>query len=251
MFKDSLDFFRNIILGKENDVVVSAEDTLKERISSPFYGYFLISWIIFNWKFIYIAFFVSEEKIFQKTGLLREEYLWLNSPVDVLGNIFQFVLYPFMFSLFAIFVLPYISQLFFWKSVLNKRALLNIEKRLNEKIAEKIDSDTKVIVAETKKKVAEKSAEAEAPEVLWEREFEKFKKNILYLEFGKVIYNFYKGNEFSISASMAAFLDLNGLGNVQLFNSKVALEEKGKFFVKKYLEINPNALLISPENSSR
>ncbi|KKT74217.1 MAG: hypothetical protein UW71_C0031G0002 [Parcubacteria group bacterium GW2011_GWB1_44_7] len=58
-----------------NEILGSIHEAIKERFFSPFYGTFIISWLIFHWKFVYTAFFVSEEKIWESAGLLKNDYL--------------------------------------------------------------------------------------------------------------------------------------------------------------------------------
>ena len=41
----------------------SVKTVLNERISSPLYGAFIISWVLWNWKILYVTFFISEAKI--------------------------------------------------------------------------------------------------------------------------------------------------------------------------------------------
>lgn len=41
----------------------SLKAALFERTTSPFYGSFFISWSIWNWKILYLTFFISESKI--------------------------------------------------------------------------------------------------------------------------------------------------------------------------------------------
>lgn len=242
MFRDFLNFVREV-LGKDNEIVSSAAASIEERMSSPFYGYFIISWLIFNWKFLYIAFFVDQEKIFEKTGLLRDEYIWLKLPVDIYGHILQFVFYPFLLTSLAVFVFPFVTRLFFWKNILNKQALLKIQAKQNSQKVEEIKSEVSVIDAEREKKEAEKKTEIETPEVIWEKDFNNFRGAVIFSEFKNVLLNYYRKGvaRVNISTGMIAFMDLAGLGGVD-YNFAVVLSPKGKFFAKKYLEIFPSIL---------
>ncbi len=63
-------------ISKNNEIIGSFRDCLKNRVTSPIYGIFLISWAVFHWELIYTAFFVSEQKIWEATGgMLKDEYL--------------------------------------------------------------------------------------------------------------------------------------------------------------------------------
>ena len=61
-----------------NEIVDSFKSDLRERMTSPVYGIFIISWLALHWKFIFTMFFVSEDKILEKTFLLKHEYLEQN-----------------------------------------------------------------------------------------------------------------------------------------------------------------------------
>ncbi len=50
-------------------------DWIKNRITSPLLSTFMISWVLVNRKFVYTMLFVDEGFIFQKYGLLKNEYL--------------------------------------------------------------------------------------------------------------------------------------------------------------------------------
>ena len=46
-----------------NELKKSINAALYERAVSPLYGTFLITWSLWNWKIIYLTFFVSENKL--------------------------------------------------------------------------------------------------------------------------------------------------------------------------------------------
>lgn len=50
-------------------------DWIKNRITSPLLSTFMISWLLVNRNFIYTMLFVDENFIFQRDGLLKNEYL--------------------------------------------------------------------------------------------------------------------------------------------------------------------------------
>ena len=51
------------------------ENGIDKILSSPFYGYFLISWSLVNWKLLYITTFVSNESIIQQEKMLKIDYV--------------------------------------------------------------------------------------------------------------------------------------------------------------------------------
>lgn len=46
------------------DTLKDAQEVIKQRFFSPMYFYFLLSWIITNWKFVFALFFISSDDIY-------------------------------------------------------------------------------------------------------------------------------------------------------------------------------------------
>jgi hypothetical protein len=80
--------------------------TAKQRIKSPFFGSFIFSWLIFNWKPIFYFLF-SDEKISMK--------------IEKIENSFEFIqnslLYPLFLSFIYVLVFPYINQFIHWLTI--------------------------------------------------------------------------------------------------------------------------------------
>ena len=53
----------------------SITEVVRNRATNSLYGTFVISWAVFHWKFIISLLFLSEEKIWDVTGLLKTDYL--------------------------------------------------------------------------------------------------------------------------------------------------------------------------------
>lgn len=73
--------------------------TLKERTTSPFYGTFVITWLLWNWKIIFSIFFVSEKHL----SVNRIEY------VGSLLNIKLLLFYPILSTAVILFLMPFIT----------------------------------------------------------------------------------------------------------------------------------------------
>ena len=58
-----------------NEIVDSVKEASKKRLVTPLYGVFTLSWMVFHWELIYAALFVDQDKIWQATGLLKNQYL--------------------------------------------------------------------------------------------------------------------------------------------------------------------------------
>lgn len=241
------------LIGEKNEVISSVDLAVKDRISSPFYGYFLISWFIINWKILYIAFFVSQNYIFEKSGLLRHEYIAQSFPLFwSLEHFLNFFVYPFLMTFIFFWMLPVVTKIFYRKSLKNQKALriIEIQESTEEKKQEKelIKVETGLIREKSEKEKVKNKVERETPEVLWEKEFEQFNKNnLLFFSFDSIIKSIYEksghiisgslgyANYFKVPTDILAYCDANGLINVK--ENVISFTEKGKFFLKKYSEL--------------
>ncbi|HEY0980143.1 MAG TPA: hypothetical protein VGE18_01895 [Candidatus Paceibacterota bacterium] len=251
-FADTLkDFF-----GGTNEIVVSADMALKDRITSPFYGYFLISWCVINWKIIYAAFFVDQEKVFEKFGLLRIEYLSneLFLKLNEVSYWLHFWIFPFISTLILFWISPYITREFYRKSLKNQIALKVIEiQETTKKVKEEeklIKQQTNLIKEKTEKAKQNKKAGNENPEILWEEEFKNFISSSIFSKFTQILDSIYihegkirvesamslsysRNYDFEIDKDVLVFADTNNL--IKISNGKtISLTDKGKFFAQKY-----------------
>lgn len=240
-------------ISSHNEVIASTEIALSDRIASPFYGYFALSWIVFNWKLIYIAFFIDQSRLFEKTNLLRIEYLVSLTPTYPGFSFFwQFLIGPALLAFLALWVFPYGTRIFFRKNLRNKVALKVIE--LQELRKEKTEerelkkAETKLIETEIEHAKVEKKAAQEQPEILWEREYYQFKILPLFKKFSFIVESVYEhsGNitthhpynddvvTFQIPKDILAYAHTNNLVVFDETKRKIDLTEKGKLFVRKY-----------------
>jgi hypothetical protein len=74
----------------------SIQSILYQRVSSPFYGTSIVSWLIWNWKVIYLTIFVSE-KIIKKSKIdfIVDNYSEINHLVSFIVNSYTFNGFPF------------------------------------------------------------------------------------------------------------------------------------------------------------
>jgi hypothetical protein len=90
----------------------SIKEILYERTTSPLYGTFIISWLIWNWKIVYITLFVSEKQI----GLDKLTYIDTN--LISMNNIIWF---PILSTIVLLLIFPFISNGAYWLSLIFKR----------------------------------------------------------------------------------------------------------------------------------
>lgn len=240
------------ILGAGNEFVDSAELVLKERITSPFYGYFIAAWFLVNWRLLYDAFFVDQQLLYLKTGMIRSEYLNMLFPHPLSLEFFIYsIIWPLFLTLCFFWIFPFGTRAFYRKGIKNQIALKVIE--LQEMRAEKkeenelVKEEVNLLKNELDKAKQEKRAAVESPELLWDREYKNLKNKGLYKAFEgvyKLIYKF-EGvvidrnsfNDRNIETEELAFAHTSGLVEYKPgSNNIVELTQKGKYFIKLYLQ---------------
>ena len=112
----------------------SIQGILTQRISSPFYGTLIVSWLLWNWKIIYLTFFVSEKIIKQN----KIDYINTNY-----SNFNHLVLFPLISTIVILTLIPFLTNAAFWldlnfdkwridkKMEIEKKQLLTIEQSIN------------------------------------------------------------------------------------------------------------------------
>lgn len=115
------------------DYFKSIKSVLYDRISSPFYGTLIISWLIWNWKIPYVTFFVSEKYI----GYSKIDFI-----TNCL-NVSHSITYPILSAAVLILIMPFLTNGAFWishkfdiwrnnkRNELDKNVLLTLEQSLD------------------------------------------------------------------------------------------------------------------------
>ena len=91
--------------------------TFKEKISNPFFRYFTISWILWNYKFVYFVAFLDEKVYFDVHKVTKFDYLISHSYFYETWycNMAIFFIAPLLSTWFMIFVFPVVNMYFFKK----------------------------------------------------------------------------------------------------------------------------------------
>lgn len=232
-----------------NEITDSFIKNISKRFTSPLYGTFFISWLIFHWKTFIILFFVSEAKIWQATGLLKNDYLS--------QKIYNFYDPYFYIALIAPFILTYLIIWHFskWFSLpafkkdeehKTKKKLIRIceQKKIEiEEINLEKENVKKLDIVGEKVKKNEEIRKID-PTFQWTKEYNEFEKNIIFKDFREILSSIYeygghiKWSGFNIPLEILSFSHSNDLINfIDGDQGKtIKLTEKGKFFVKKYNE---------------
>jgi hypothetical protein len=158
-----------------SDLKKSVESVFTERISSPFYGTFILSWVIWNWQPIYLTVFVDQRLIAPKTKL---EYI-----VQNYANWWHLLILPLVSTAFLIGIVP-------WAVNKALKIHLNYEK---ERISmrESIDAGKRLTIeqtAEIRNQMSELSDEHEKQVRRKDDELKICKAQIRQLETDKVAF---------------------------------------------------------------
>jgi hypothetical protein len=132
------------------DIKKSISTILYERTTSPFYGTLITSWIIWNWKIIYLTFFISENKIVQnKIDYIAENYC----------DIHHLLTYPLVSTIVLLTLIPFLVNGAYWislsfsnwrltqKNLIEKKQLLTVEQsiELREQILKQEERFSKLV----------------------------------------------------------------------------------------------------------
>ncbi len=98
----------------------SKSNPLAERARSPFYGSFIITWLIWNWRIVLTVLLLQKEDFghFNIVQYIAIKYI----------NIYDCIWIPLMISICFILILPWIDYFIVWYTEINRRK--KIEKQL-------------------------------------------------------------------------------------------------------------------------
>lgn len=121
------------------DAKKSIESILTQRLTSPFYGTLIISWLIWNWKIIYLTFFVSQDAIKgTKIDYILENYSEIEHVIwfPILSTIILLVIFPLITNGSYWLDLIYIRWRETKKYTVERKQLLTVEQsiKLREQI---------------------------------------------------------------------------------------------------------------------
>ena len=233
-----------------NEVVDSIEDICKKRLTSPLYGVFLISWIVCHWNFIFTMFFVSEDKIWEATKMLKIDYMSKTFRNYSDWKFYLFGALPFLMTYLIIwhfpkwFSLPAYQKEEEYKTKKRKIKIKELNK-LKELENTSKEKDIEKLTLEKKESQKKKEIEIIDPTINWKKEFLEFKNSIYYKDFDIILHSIYKKdgsiswynsykNYDSIPQSILAYGHSNNLIEFGPKQGFIQLTKKGKFFVKEF-----------------
>lgn len=128
-----------------DDVNKSVKAVLYERTTSPFFGTLILSWLVWNWKIVYLTFFISEENL----SINKVDFIQLNYCDEQ-----YLILYPALSTILLLTIIPFASNGSFWlslqfnqwkkaqKNIIEKKQLLTLEQSI-ELRQELMDEESK------------------------------------------------------------------------------------------------------------
>ena len=95
-----------------SDFKTSIDKILHERLISPFWGAFILSWFIWNWRIPYVSIFVDQDKL--KEGTTRIDYIVNECLTTGWVNVLWL---PLLSTAVIVLVFPFISNGAYWISL--------------------------------------------------------------------------------------------------------------------------------------
>lgn len=87
----------------------SLSSIIYERTTSPLYGTFIISWILWNWRIIYLTVFISEKTLKEN----KIDYI-----INHYSNIHFLITFPLISTAILLTVIPFIANGAYWLSII-------------------------------------------------------------------------------------------------------------------------------------
>ena len=245
-----------------DEIKKSFNSILYERTTSPFYGTLILSWIIWNWRIIYLTFFISEDII---------EGNKIDFIITNFSDFHHLITFPLISTAALIILIPFVSNGAYWlnlkfnkwkkdqKNIIDMKQLLTIEQsiELREQIAKQEERFEKLlknkndeikqlnlIIENYSSSKYKPNTENKNETEIWKLELkdlsEKFKSDSKQLkEFESIIYYIQTGYQITqrdeISSKTISILESNDIIVNQ--NSGIyKFTEKGKLFQRLMLE---------------
>lgn len=112
------------------NIVKNTGDIIKDRFFSPMYSYFIISWVLWNWKFVFVLLFVDNIP----QNLTKIDYLLsfysVESYFSILYNFIILFVGPAVSTFVFMWWLSILSEKFYKKSEQHKQNLRVIDREL-------------------------------------------------------------------------------------------------------------------------
>lgn len=111
----------------------SINSILYQRVTSPLFGTFCVTWLVWNWKIVYTTFFIDEDKIDKN----KIDYI-----VENFNDTAFLIWYPILSTVILLTLIPFVSNGAYWlslkfekwrvdnKNEIEKKQLLTLEQSI-------------------------------------------------------------------------------------------------------------------------
>lgn len=227
----------------------------RSRVASATIGTYLFFWVAFHWEGIYTALFVSEDLVFSKYHLLKNEYLnqyffgW-HGWHDQSWHYLQGFVWPILLTFLFIWVLPELLLIHFYRKeqrfkVAKHNVRIEEEQRLQQKKESLAKQTSKTLQAQAQAEEQKQDIAKKDPKLLWNQEFVDFSQSRDFKWLPDILKSVYKYNgqahvekygftEFHLDPHARRVGDVRGIIKSPASGSKIALTAKGKEFAKLY-----------------
>lgn len=242
----------------DNRLMESIIEFIKNRTTSAAYGTYFFFWSAFHWQGLYTSAFTSEELIYEKLGLLKNEYVnqyffgWHG------WSSFWGYFSPLMLTVVFVWLVPRFVLVHAYRvEQEHKTARKNIKATEEQKrqayqafLDKKVSAqEEKRVVARTKLSTAQKAAKKVDPTILWDSEYNEFASEPNFNEFVFILQSVYEHDgrtraqadgygdyRFRLGGSALKLADTYGLITItsEKGDTRIKLTEKGKYFAKKF-----------------
>jgi hypothetical protein len=239
-----------------DEIYKSIGEAIRNRATTALVGTYSIFWSIYHWQGIYTSLFVSEDHIFEKFHMLKNEYVntyffGLHGFGD--SQYYLGILIPLALTFIFIWVLPEFLFIHAFKKerdykTAKRKIVLKAEADIQKIKTTLANESSKALDAEIVRIEKEQEIKQLNPSKEFELEYEEFKQNSDYQDLEEIIEAVYEhqGNfkEYSngnilydpkVSKEALALAHSNGLININNNAETIDLTEKGKFFVSRFL----------------
>jgi hypothetical protein len=122
-----------------SDLTTSLKEIFNERISSPFYGSLIVSWLLWNWKIPYVTFFIDQSRLGDATNKIDYIFKHCDSPWNL-------AVFPLLSTAVIVLLMPYVTNGASWvterfdtwrinkKNEVQGKRLLTVEESLQLRI---------------------------------------------------------------------------------------------------------------------
>lgn len=102
-----------------DEIRKSINAILYERVTSPFYGTLIISWLAWNWKIVYVTFFVSADKV-DCSGYLTANCSKIDYILEHCTNPWNLIYWPLISLVGLLVIMPLFTNGAYWLDLLFK-----------------------------------------------------------------------------------------------------------------------------------